>query len=256
MHHDSPQQVSRLLQSLQTVILPPKTEILIANNGKKNSNQKISQKFSNQKFFKKIKFFQIKNRGYPAGNNFLAHKSSAEFLAFVNPDILVRAETFSVLLKKFSENSKIGLISPRLEFPDGKIFDNFRRWPKIIDLIIKRNDFLREIFKNRMKKYLMWDKDPKISEPVDWTTGAFQIIPRNIFQKIGGHNEKYFLFFSDVEICKKIWQHGFQVFFCAETVAIHDKNRLSSGGFFDIFRKKNLRIHISDAVKYFFGKTK
>jgi len=234
---------------LQKTWLPKKTEIIIINNGGNDANAKIPPKS-----YKKlnVKFLEIPNRGYPQGNNVGAKAASGKYLAFINPDIEVEKDTFKILFEYLEDNSKIGIVAPQLHYPDGIIQDNYRVFPRFVDLVIKRTNFLRKMFPQRMRRYLMWDKEPSVNEPVDWVTGAFMIVRKECFKKVGKHDEHYFLFMSDVEICQKTWANNFEVHFVGSAHAQHNETRLSGGGFTDLFRKKTLRIHLHDALKYYF----
>lgn len=247
LHHGNPKEISESLEALSKAILPLKTEVFVINNGFSGANESI--KIPLKKRFV-LKFFEIKNLGYPNGNNFGLKMARGKFLCILT-DVIVQKNTFKNLLNYLKENPKVGIVAPRLIYPDGKVQDNYRVFPRIFDLIIKRT-FLFKIFKKRMFRYLMWSKDFNASEPVDWLTGAFQIYTKKCWEKIGSKDERYFLFMSDLDICRKAWERGFEVHFVGNTEAVHnDAKRLSSGGVLDIFQKKTLRIHLMDALKYY-----
>lgn len=247
LHHGSPHEVTRNLQALKKAQLPARTEVLVINNGKRGANAQIPVE-RNLKF--ELRFFEIENKGYPQGNNFGLQIARGKFLSILNPDIVVGKDTFATLLRYLEAHPKIGIVGPRLRYPDGKIQDNYRVFPHAFDLFVKRT-FLRRIFLARMRRYLMWDKDPQQSEPVDWLTGAFQVFTRKCWNKVGPNDERYFLFMSDVDLCRTAWNRGFEVHFVGETEALHNEARLSSGGIVAVFRKKTLRIHVWDAVRYY-----
>jgi hypothetical protein len=144
----------------------------------------------------------------------------------------------------------VGIVAPRLRYPSNDIQDNYRKFPRAFDLLVKRT-FLRKIFKRRMRRYLMWDKDAYKSEAVDWLTGAFQLFTRKAWEALKPNDERYFLFMSDVDICRKAWEKKFEVHFVGETEALHNEGRLSSGGVVAFFRKKTMRIHALDAARYY-----
>ncbi len=247
LHHGGPLEVTHNLAALAEAVLPLQTEVLVINNGFSGANARIKVPAHHRY---ELRFFEIENKGYPNGNNFGLHLAKGQFLCILNPDIVVGRETFKVLLNYLKEHPKVGLVGPRLRYPDGTVQDNYRTFPRIFDLIAKRT-FLRRFFPRRMRRYLMWDKNPACSEPVDWLTGAFQIFIRRAWEKVGPNEERYFLFMSDVEICRLMWLKDFEVHFVGATEALHNDGRLSAGGVLDLFRKKTLRIHVKDAVKYY-----
>lgn len=246
LHHGSPQEVSENLEALAQAILPEKTEVFVINNGTKGANEKIT--FPDTKKFD-LKCFEIENGGYPQGNNFGLKMARGKFLCILNPDVIVQKNAFKNLIEYLNNHPLVGIVAPRLVYPNGKVQDNYRVFPRILDLIIKRT--YPKIFRGRMRRYLMWDKDPNESEAVDWLTGAFQIITRKCWNAIGPNDERFFLFMSDVDICRLAWEHGFEVHFVGSAEGLHNESRLSGGGVMDIFKKKVLRIHLMDAVKYY-----
>lgn len=247
LHHGSPREVTANLQALTEAWLPEKTEVLVINNGSAGANAQIPFD-TNLKF--ELHYFEIENRGYPQGNNFGLARARGKFLCILNPDIEVGENTFKVLLDYLNRHLHVGIVAPRLRYADGSIQDNYRKFPRPVDLFVKRT-FLRRIFRKRMRHYLMWDKDPYKSEPVDWLTGAFQLFTRKTWEVLGPSDERFFLFMSDVDLCRKAWEKGFEVHFVGETEALHKDERLSAGGIADFFRKKTLRIHVWDALKYY-----
>lgn len=248
LHYNTPHDVTKNFEALKKAWLPEKTEIVVVNNGGHNANDTIDPK-SYEGF--NVRFFDISNKGFPQGNNFGFEHTDAKILAMVNPDIEIEPDTFEILLGYLENFPKVGVISPRLIYPDGKTQDNYRAFPKWYDLIIKRIPVLRKAYIDRMRDYLMWEKDPAKNEPVDWTTGAFQVVTRKCWDEVGPNNEDYFLFMSDLEICWEAWDHGYETHFVGQAQAKHNDARLSQGGIKDIFKKKTMRIHINDAYKYF-----
>lgn len=248
LHHNTPSDVEDNLNKLSEVELPDKTEVVVVNNGGNNANDLISKKeYKNLN----LRFYDIPNMGFPSGNNYGISQTNATYIAMLNPDIQVQRNTITKLLNYLKNNKQVGIVAPQLIYKNGKIQDNYRVFPRFSDLIIKRISFLRNLLKNRMRKYLMWDKDPAKNESVDWVTGAFQIITRQCWGDIGPNCEDYFLFMSDVELCRCAWEKGYEVHFVGDAVAKHNETRLSEGSLVDIFKKKTMRIHFKDSLKYF-----
>lgn len=254
LQHNTPHEVTDNFKALRKARLPDDTHIIVVNNGGNNANDRIPDDAYKGL---DVSFIDVPNKGFPHGNNVGIAKTDARYIAMVNPDIEVNKDTIHILLEYLKKHPDVGIAAPRLIYPNGNTQDNFRVYPRCIDLVIKRIKPLRKLFLNRMRKYLMWDKDPTKNEPVDWVTGAFQIITRKCWEDVGPNSEDYFLFMSDLELCRKAWEKGFEVHYVGKARASHNESRLSGGGILDIFRKKTMRIHIKDAAIYFkkfFGK--
>jgi len=246
--------LEKCLKSIQK--FPPKCSyeiIIVDNNSGTDPNKfgKISRNYISEKNFKFIK--SAKNLGYGQGNNLGVKKSKGDFIVILNPDIEIKKGTLDILLKFLQKNSTVGIVGPKLLYPDGKVQDSFRRFPNPPDLIIKRIGFLRKLFHKRMVNFLMWDNDFEKEIEVDWVVGAFMMIRKNAWNKVGGFDPRFFLFFEDTDLCKKMWQKGFKVYFNPHCEALHNHDRLSeTSSLKDFFMKKTFRMHIISAAKYFF----
>ncbi len=245
LHHGSPAEVSANLRALLRSEGFFSMEVLVVNNGTRGANRLIEVPAGLN-----VHFFEIENRGYAQGNNWALARARGDFLCILNPDVEVESDTLSGLLAYLKAHPHVGLVAPRLCYSDAKIQDNYRVFPRLLDLIVKRT-FLRRLFLNRMRRYLMWDKNPFKSEAVDWLTGAFHVFSRSVWQQFGPQDERYFLFMSDVDFCRLIWRGGKEVHFVGEVQALHAASRLSGGGVLDLFKKWTLRVHLCDAARYY-----
>lgn len=253
LHTNSPKEVTENLLALKQARLPDATEVLVINNGDPEANARIPVENglrSDGKAFD-LQFFQVPNHGYPAGNNFGLSRAKGEYLCILNPDIEVEPDTFEKLLTYMEAHEKVGLVSPRLVFPNGQVQDNYRTFPSFLDMCVRRIPLLQRLFPARLSRFVMKDMDPESSGPVDWTTGAFQLMTRACWEAIGPKDERYFLFMSDLEICKHAWKEGFEVHFVGSAWALHREERFSDGGVLALFKSWTLRQHLKDALRYF-----
>ena len=95
------------------------------------------------------------------------------------------------------------------------------------------------------------DKDMDKKQEVDWVVGGCFMIRRDVFTQLGGFDERFFLFFEDTDLCRRVGLAGKKVLYDPRIVAGDKKRRLSGQSFLDLFFKKTGRIHISSALKYF-----
>ena len=248
LQHNTPGHVTRNLQGLKKATLPPDTEIIVVNNGGNNANEKIEKSaYSGLN----IQFFDTPNDGFPAGNNFGLSKTKAQNYAFINPDIIVRPETITKLLQYLEKNPQVGIVSPQLRYADRTVQDNYRVFPSY-RFNYQTYAILTSSFFTAHESYLMWDRDPGTNQAVDWVTGAFIIVTGECMKAIGKHDDDhYFLFMSDVVICRDAWERGFETHIVGEVECFHNDARVSSGGIKDVFKKKIIRLHIKDSISYF-----
>lgn len=80
----------------------------------------------------------------------------------------------------------------------------------------------------------------------DWVAGMFQLYQTESFRTVGGFDEKYFLYFEDVDICTKLWKSGLKVIACPSVKVVHDAQRMSRKSI------RYMRWHLASMVRYFY----
>jgi GT2 family glycosyltransferase len=76
------------------------------------------------------------------------------------------------------------------------------------------------------------------------------MVPRVVFDQVGLFDERFFMYFEDTDLCRRVWQAGYKVVYLGETEVIHMHMRMSRGGVVKIFSNKLTREHIKSWVKY------
>lgn len=193
-----------------------------------------------------------KNMGFAGGNNAGAKIAIGKYILILNPDIFVEQDSLAKMVEYMDAHPDIGILGPKLVYPNGVVQDSCRRNMKFFDLVIKRT-FLKKLpgFKNRLAKYTMTDFSHNEVQEVDLLVGACFIIPRHVYEKVGGFDERYFLFMEDFDLCRKIKKAGFKVVYFPQTSVTHNHKRLSQGSIFKLLTKKVFWIHIASAFRYF-----
>ena len=240
LHHNQPHNVTECIRSMQKANLPKEVEILILDNGGKNSNKQIPKDaYKNLP----ITFESIPNKGFPAGQNYGISKTSGQYIAVVNPDIVLEPQCLQLLIEHLDVHSTAGIATAELHYEDGRIQDHTRMFPSILSMATRRLFGTVE----HAKPF----KENELYRPIDWCTGALWLIRRSAIEVIHGHDERYFLFMSDIGLNREMWAHGYHVHQVRDARAQHGSERLSGGNIFTMLRKKTGRIHIKDACIYF-----
>jgi hypothetical protein len=96
----------------------------------------------------------------------------------------------------------------------------------------------------------MEDFNHESTQEVDLITGAFMVMPMDLYRQIRGFDERYFLFMEDFDLCRKVHLANKKVVYYPEAVATHYHKRLSEGKFFKLIFNKISWFHLASAVKY------
>ncbi len=179
-------------------------------------------------------------KGFGANHNAAFGQSHAQYFCILNPDIEFRSDPFGELLQ-CHQHTQAGIVAPLILNPGGGIEDSARYFPTLFGLIKKilRLDDGRFPLKS--------DNQPWSP---DWVAGMFMLMTSTVFERLGGFDERYFLYYEDVDLCRRVRQLGMSIVVCPTASAIHDARR-------DSHRKlKHLRWHLASMARYLcpFGK--
>lgn len=224
-------------------------EIIFCDNNSHDESLDYLKKIAKEGSIKLVE--PGKNLGYGSGHNFAARHAKGKYILILNTDITVEPDTLQILVDYLDKHHDVGMVGPKLIYHNGEIQQSCRRNFKFFDLFIKRS-FLKKIwpFKQRYKKYIMGDFNHNSTQEVDLITGAFMMIPRSVFDKVGGFDERYFLFMEDFDLCRKVHKAGHKVVYYPEAKAVHYHKRLSEGSFFKLLFSKISWWHLASAIKY------
>ncbi len=172
---------------------------------------------------KSISIIQNKeNFGYTKANNQGIKIAKGDYILFLNPDTIVPNSTIKNLLNEIKDDKNLGVIAPQLRFPDGEIQNSCRRFPRRRDILYETIG-LSKVFNNseEFNYWKMGDFDHKKSSLVDQPAGAALLIPKIIFNEIGLLDEQFPMFFSDVDLCKRIWDADYNVQYTINSFITH-----------------------------------
>ena len=193
-----------------------------------------------------IIYKKINNNGYGAGHNIAikeAMKSRSDYHLVMNADVAWEGDIILRLKDYMDINPKIGMISPKVYYPDGDLQYTCRMLPTPIDLIFKR--FLPEkIIKRRMGKYLLTEHDH--NEPLNcpYLLGSFLFFRIKALEKSGIFDERFFMYPEDIDITRRIHEN-WETLYWPEVKIIHEHQAASRKSM------KMLSIHLKNMIKYF-----
>ena len=193
-----------------------------------------------------------RNLGYGKGNNFGARYASGAYLLIINPDNMMPPEALQKMVEKMEKDPMIGILAPKLVFPSGTVRDSARAFPSFFDVFIKRT-VLRYLFPKRLASYTRSAVSANQEGPqeVDWIAGACLLLRRSFYNELQGFDPRFFLFFEDIDLCRRTWVAGKRVVYDPTITVADREHRLSEGGVLTLLTKKTVRWHLASAVKYF-----
>ena len=155
------------------------------------------------------------NLGFSGGNMIGVAKSKGNYLAFVNNDTFFVEDSFSILLDYLEQNINIGVITCLSKNREGIDFCSFDHFIGIRKSIFGR--FFLETFFNKPKRKKTYDKPLE----VDAVQGCFMLFKRDVFFEVGGFDTNLFLFYEEIDICKRLKDKGYSSVFFPTTYFTH-----------------------------------
>jgi len=172
-------------------------------------------------------------KGFGANHNAAFRGSVGTAFCVLNPDIRIERDPFPELLECLRDPI-VGAVAPLIRNPAGGIEDSARRFPTPSSLLRKA-----------------WFRRIEVDYPIgsetiypDWLAGMFMLFPREVFASLQGFDERYFLYYEDVDLCARILLAGRRVALCPSALAVHDARRRSMSSL------QHARWHASSMMRY------
>jgi hypothetical protein len=229
--HRSGLLVAQLLQDLRRH-MPSGSEIVLTINVPENESFLES--------FTDLPITIIRNsvaKGFGENHNQAFKRSSGRFFAVINPDIRLTASPFEYLAQ-LAGQATTGVCAPLVLSPSGNVEDSARRFPSVMRLVQRR------LQKTRTSDYA---PNTRGTVPVDWIAGMFLVFRREIFASINGFDTRYFMYFEDVDICRRLHKNRYQVLWASKVSVIHNAQRASHRS------AQHLRWHLRSALRFLFN---
>lgn len=150
-----------------------------------------------------------KNRGFAAACNQGAQAAGGEYLLFLNPDVQIDPGAIDELLKAFEQFPEAGLVSGRLRFPDGTFQATCRNFPTVANLVFSRGSLFSRLFGegiDRKGRYTL--SDYKATTEVPAVAATMLMVRRELFDRLGGFDPRFFMFMEDTDLSYRIFLHG------------------------------------------------
>lgn len=249
LNYRSPQLTVQCVQKLQEQSIADAMEILVVDNHSEDDSIGVLR--NRLSGYKNVRIIEVPtNRGYGKGNNFGAGYANGEYILIMNPDNQPEASALERMIAVLEEDEEIGILAPKLIYPDGAVRESAVRFPTFLDMFLKRTVF-QHLFPRRLDRYLQRSKDPEIMRDTDWVHGACLLLRRSIFEELGGFDPRFFMFFEDIDLCKRCWELGKRVVYIPEIHVADREQRLSGAGLLSLLTKRTGWMHIASAMRYF-----
>ncbi|MBT4516653.1 MAG: glycosyltransferase family 2 protein [Candidatus Komeilibacteria bacterium] len=223
-------------------------EVLVVDN----NSQDGSVAMIKEKFPQVILISLSDNIGFGAANNLAIKEAQAEYIFLLNPDTEITEDFLDRALTYLKNNPSVGIMAPRIINSDGSKQLSIRRHPDLLSQVLIMFKLKNILVNNKiLNNYLLKDFDYNKEQTVDQIMGAAMLIRKSVFEKIGTFDEKFFVWFEEVDLCKRAGQASIIIKYFPSAEIVHQ------GG--ESFSKSNSlkkQIIFNKSLLYYFSKHK
>ena len=218
VNYNSSELLYECLTSLHNFSNNLKYEIIVVDNASSDNSAGLVKR----SFPETVLIENNKNLGFAKAVNQAFQASTGDYLFLLNPDTRLTSNIFPGMLNFTHSHPEAGILAPRIEFPNGNLHLSARRFitlfGALFDIFQVHFYFPNNAVANRFN-YKNWGHD-KIRQ-VDWVTGAAFMTGREVFTKCGMMDERFFMYFEDMDYCMSVRKNGYKIFFCPQFSVVH-----------------------------------
>jgi GT2 family glycosyltransferase len=233
---------------LDSIFLLPdrvRSEIIIVDNASSDQTVKIVREF-----YPEANLIENKsNSGYAKANNQGIEQAQGRYLLLLNPDAQLMDDSLSSMYELMEGNPRIGALGPKLLNPDRSTQASCREFPRFSTLIWEFTGLSRLLPNSRTfggwrMGYFAFDRPREVDQPM----GSCLMLRKETLEQVGSFDENFSMFFNDVDLCYRIKEAGWKIYFHPDAQVIHHKGAstrkakrrmiwLSHLAFYKFFRK-------------------
>jgi len=196
-------------------------EVFVVDNASTDGSDEFLKRIAkNKSNFHCI--FNKKNLGFAKANNQALKLSRGKYILFLNPDTVIYRNTLEKAVNSLKKHPKWGIVGCQLIDIEGKIQPSVRPFPtffSMFSILLKLHRFLP--FLPRWKHYFGLDFDYSKAGPAEQVMGAFLMTKRKVIEEVGGFDEKFYLWFEEVDFCRRVKQAGWEIYYIPEARILH-----------------------------------
>lgn len=170
---------------------------------------------------------QKENVGFPRGNNIGIRRARGDNIFLLNPDTIVKEDALRQMVAYMENNPGVGVLGPRLSYPDGTIQSSKRRFPTVLTAFFESTWLEPWSPSSLIEQYHVQDvPDDQIAD-VDWVVGAALMVRRAVTEQVGLMDEAYFMYSEELDWCRRIKDPGWRVVYFPHAEIVHYEGRSS-----------------------------
>jgi len=246
VNYNAGNELAVALRSIQSDCAQVEWEAVVVDNASSDNSAAIVETFPGVTLIR-----NPANVGFGRAVNQAAAVATAPRLLLVNPDCRLVSGAISTLRSVLDAEPSCAVVGPRIFDPDGTVQGSARGDPDMLTGLFGRTGALRVLlpFLPVARRNVVVEDAVRTgasSVVVDWLSGACMLIRRDAFTAAGGFDERFFLYWEDADLCRRLRNRGFQVRYVPGASAVHQVGRSSQTA-----RRSSIRAFHASAYLYY-----
>lgn len=194
-------------------------EVIVVDNASTDGSPDVVRQFPGVRLVE-----NAVNLGFVRAVNQALKLVRGRFILLLNPDTEVRPGAVAALLEFMAEHPRVGLVGPKLLYPDGTVQPSRRRFPGLA-VLFTEGTFIQWHFPGLgiFRRFYCHDLPADAPHPVDWVTGACMLVRREAVEQVGPMDERFFMYSEELDWCRRLWAAGWQVYYVPGAEVVHQE---------------------------------
>ena len=219
VNYNAGDELRRALQSIADELAGQPWEGVVVDNASADGSAAGTREFaprvrllSNQQ---NVGFGRGVNQGFAA--------TEAPLVLVINPDARLTAGAVAAMRADLDAHPGCAIVGPRILSPDGSVQGSARGDPDMLTGLFGRSSALRRVFPSLAlsRRNVLDAQAGEGGIDVDWVSGACMLARREALQRVGGFDERYFLYWEDADLCRRLRQAGYRIRYVPAATAVH-----------------------------------
>jgi len=223
VNYNSGRHLGRCLRSIQDHLTDAPWQCAVIDNASGDSSERAAEGFAPRVTVRRneanLGFARAANQGIAA--------TSGELVLLLNPDCCLLPGAAEALSAELHRYASCAVVGPRVLNRDGSVQASARGDPTMVTGLFGRSSLLTHVFPGSapVRKDLRVHLAPAAGDgsvEVDWVSGACMLARREALATVGGFDERYFLYWEDADLCRRLRMRGYSVRYAPRAQVIHE----------------------------------
>jgi len=229
---------AQAIHSIEKAMQKQNFEIILVDNASTDGSMEHFNGMKKNNFFY---IYNNENVGFGRANNIGFNKVQGDYVYIINNDTILHTSDIEIIVEqKFTNNDNLGVLATKVQYVDGSPQPNVQKFSSVKAIflgLLKMGQFVRnsrillyiaKLFPFKpaiVRAYLENFNTERPEQFIDWTSGCSLIIKKEIYRKLGGFDENFFMYSEDEELCYRVHKAGFKVMYTPDILITHYEGR-------------------------------